>query len=113
MTDRDVNDTAAVSTSVHDSITPPTSENSGDHLTLAYDAVFGEVRLYVNGQLNGAKALWPNTWDFSSVTVQVGRALTGSTGSEYFSGALDEVRAYQGSVDQSRAAQIAAGISSS
>lgn len=113
VTDRDVNDTAAVSTSVHDSITPPTSENSGDHLTLAYDAVFGEVRLYVNGQLNGAKALWPNTWDFSSVTVQVGRALTGSTGSEYFSGALDEVRAYQGSVDQSRAAQIAAGISSS
>jgi hypothetical protein len=33
--------------------------------------------------------------------------LTGTTGSDYFSGALDEVRVYQGVVEQSRAAQIA------
>ncbi|MEU5666195.1 LamG domain-containing protein [Streptomyces longwoodensis] len=111
VTDRDVNATAAVTTSVSDSMTPPTAENSGDHLMLAYDAVFGEVRLYVNGQLNGAQALWPNTWDFSTVSVQVGRTVSGSTGSAYFSGALDEVAAYQGAVDQNEAARFAAGAS--
>ncbi|MEI5011388.1 LamG domain-containing protein [Streptomyces sp. PmtA] len=111
VTDRDVNDATTVTASAHDTATSPASGNSGDHLTLAYDAVFGEVRLYVNGQLNGAQSLWSHTWDFSAVSFQVGRSLTGTTGSDYFSGALDEVRAYQGVVDQGWAARLAAGTS--
>jgi hypothetical protein len=111
VTDRDASDATKVNASVPNDQPPPNTEHSGDHLTLAYDAVFGEVRLYVNGQLSGAQTLWPNTWDFSSVSIQVGRSLTGgTTGSEYFSGALDEVRADQGVVDQRRASLIADGV---
>jgi hypothetical protein len=107
VTDRDDAASTTVTASVPKTAPQPTTENGGDHLLLAYDAVFGEVRLYVNGELTGAQTLWPNTWDFSTVNIQVGRSLTGTTGSDYFSGALDEVRVYQGVVEQSRAAQIA------
>ncbi|MFF4830452.1 LamG-like jellyroll fold domain-containing protein [Streptomyces sp. NPDC001315] len=110
LTDRDSADATTVTPAGPPSMPSPNTENSGDHLTLAYDAVFGEVKLYVNGQLSGIETLWPNTWDFSGVSIQVGRSLTGATGSEYFSGALDEVSAYQGVVDQYRAVRIAAGV---
>ncbi|MER5749966.1 LamG-like jellyroll fold domain-containing protein [Streptomyces sp. NPDC002088] len=94
VTDRDSADATAVTPAGPPSMPSPNTENSGDHLTtLAYDAVFGEVKLYVNGQLSGIGTLWPNAWDLSSVSIQVGRSLTGTTGSEYFSGALDEVSA--------------------
>ncbi|MFH9548728.1 LamG-like jellyroll fold domain-containing protein [Streptomyces sp. NPDC051445] len=110
VTDRDAVDATTVTPPGPDSMPSPSSENSGDHLTLAYDAVFGEVKLYVNGQVSGVETLWPNTWDLSSVSIQVGRSLTGATAGEYFSGALDEVSAYQGVVDQYRAVRIAAGV---
>jgi hypothetical protein len=110
LTDRDAGNAATVTTSLSSDQPSPNTGGAGDHLTLAYDAVFGEVRLYVNGKLSGVQTLWPNTWDFSSVSIQVGRSLTsGTTSSEYFSGALDEVSAYQGVVDQRRAALIADG----
>lgn len=107
VTDRDADDATAVTPAGPDSMPSPNTENSGDHLTLAYDAVFGEVKLYVNGQLSGVQTLWPNTWDLSGVSIQVGRSLTGTTGGAYFSGALDELSAYQGVVDQYRAVRIA------
>ncbi|MCX4762129.1 LamG domain-containing protein [Streptomyces sp. NBC_01275] len=110
VTDRDAGDATPVTPEGPPSMPTPSSENSGDHLTLAYDAVFGEVKLYVNGQVSGVETLWPNTWDLSRVSIQVGRSLTGATGSDYFSGALDEVSAYQGVVDQYRAVRIAAGV---
>ncbi|MFJ6984224.1 MULTISPECIES: LamG-like jellyroll fold domain-containing protein [unclassified Streptomyces] len=110
VTDRDAADATPTTPTGPESMPVPSSDNSGDHLTLAYDAVFGEVKLYVNGQLSGVETLWPHTWDLSSVAVQVGRSLTGTTGSAYFSGALDEVTAYQGLVDQYRAVRIAAGV---
>ncbi|MER6961450.1 LamG-like jellyroll fold domain-containing protein [Streptomyces sp. NPDC000618] len=110
VTDRDASDATTTTPAGPASMPLPNTEKAGDHLILAYDAVFGEVKLYVNGQLSGVETLWPNIWDLSAVSVQVGRSLTGTTGGEYFSGALDEVSAYQGVVDQYRASLIAAGV---
>ncbi|MCM1976547.1 LamG-like jellyroll fold domain-containing protein [Streptomyces sp. G1] len=92
--------TAPVITSVLDNGDLPSSEGDGDHLALVYNAVFGEVLLYANG-VAVASAPWDNTWDFSTTKLQVGRTLSGTTASEYFSGAVDEVRMYQGPLDAS------------
>jgi hypothetical protein len=103
VTDEDAS-TPQVTTALHTAAVPTTS-GRGDHLTLAYDAVTGVVSLYVNGQLGGAQALWPNNWDLSTVSVQIGRTSTGA-GADGFSGAMDEVRIYQGVVDARVAARI-------
>lgn len=83
----------------------PSSQGSGDHLALVYNAVFGEVILYVNGTAAG-KAAWDNTWDFSKTSLQVGRTMTGATPGEYLSGAVDEVRMYQGPLDAALMATV-------
>ena len=95
VTDKD--DAAATTTTGIDTQALPTAAGDGDYLAFTYDAVLGEARLYVNGQLAGAQAVWRNTWDFSKAKVEVGRTPAG----EYFSGAVDEVRVYQGALDQS------------
>ncbi|MBO4256574.1 LamG-like jellyroll fold domain-containing protein [Streptomyces griseorubiginosus] len=95
-----------VTTTLLDAADPPSSEGDGDHLALVYNAVFGDVLLYVNGTAV-ADAAWDNTWDFSTTSLQVGRALKGTTASEYFSGAVDEVRMYQGPLDASLVATVA------
>ncbi|MEU1269920.1 LamG-like jellyroll fold domain-containing protein [Streptomyces sp. NPDC005799] len=97
---------APVTTTLLDAADPPSSEGDGDHLALVYNAVFGDVLLYVNGTAV-ADAAWDNTWDFSTTSLQVGRTLTGKTASEYFSGAVDEVRMYQGPLDASLVATVA------
>lgn len=93
---------------------PPADEGDGDHLALVYDAPAGEMRLYVNGGLAAAITDWYPEWDFSTVGVQVGRASVGSTGSESFAGALDEVRVFGGALDQDQittVSQLASGES--
>ncbi|MFJ8021076.1 LamG-like jellyroll fold domain-containing protein [Streptomyces sp. NPDC096311] len=97
---------APVTTTVLDNGDLPSLEGDGDHLALVYNAVFGDVLLYVNG-VAVAEAPWDNTWDFSKTGLQVGRTLTGSTASEYFSGAIDEVRMYQGPLDASLVTLVA------
>ncbi|MBK3577373.1 laminin G domain-containing protein [Streptomyces sp. MBT65] len=87
-----------VTTTLLDNADPPSSQGDGDHFALVYNAVFGDVLLYVNGTAV-ADASWDNTWDFSTTSLQVGRTLTGTAASEYFSGAVDEVRMYQGPLD--------------
>ncbi|MBT2398754.1 LamG domain-containing protein [Streptomyces sp. ISL-100] len=105
VTDKDA--TATVTRKAVDSqVIPAVDGSGGDHLALVYDAQFEDVRLYVNGQFAGAKSAWPSTWDFSKTSVQIGRNLTGTTASEYFSGALDEVRVYQGALDSSTVATV-------
>ncbi|MER6080336.1 LamG-like jellyroll fold domain-containing protein [Streptomyces sp. NPDC001833] len=84
----------------------PSSAGDGDHLALVYNAVFGDVLLYVNG-VAVVDASWDNTWDFSTTSLQIGRALTGTSAGEYFSGAVDEVRMYQGPLDASLVALVA------
>ncbi|MER5875395.1 LamG-like jellyroll fold domain-containing protein [Streptomyces sp. NPDC001910] len=95
-----------VTTTVLDNADPPSSQGDGDHFALVYNAVFGDALLYVNGTAV-ARASWDNTWDFSATSLQVGRTLTGTTASEYFSGAIDEVRMYQGPLDASLVATVA------
>ncbi|MFD4538886.1 LamG-like jellyroll fold domain-containing protein [Streptomyces bauhiniae] len=98
--------TSPVTTVLLDNADPPASDGDGDHLALVYNAVFGDVHLYVNGTAV-AQASWDNTWDFSTTSLQVGRALTGMTAGEYFSGAVDEVRMYQGPLDASLVTTVA------
>ncbi len=78
----------------------PSNEGDGDHLALVYSAVFGDVLLYVNGTL-AVQVPWDNAWDFTATSLQVGRTLTGSTGADYFAGAVDELRVYRGALDAS------------
>lgn len=100
-------DTAApVITTALDKGRAPNATGIGDHLALVYNAVFGDVLLYVNG-VAAVDVSWDNSWDFSTTNLQVGRALTGRTASEYFSGAVDEVRMYQGPLDASLVASVA------
>ena len=78
----------------------PISSGAGQHLAVVYDAFANELRLYVEGQLAATAygeddTLWPATGG-----LQVGRSAQGG-GSEYFAGALDEVRVYTGAVDPS------------
>ncbi|MFD3626928.1 LamG domain-containing protein [Streptomyces sp. NPDC058698] len=75
----------------------PDTGGSGQHLAVVYDAFANSLRLYVDGQLvagaHGEDAtLWPATGG-----LQVGRSLRGD--SEYFAGAIDEVRVYSGAAD--------------
>ncbi|MCQ9130068.1 LamG domain-containing protein [Streptomyces hilarionis] len=77
----------------------PDIGGSGQHLAVVYDAFANSIRLYVEGQLVAGAygpedTLWPATGG-----LQVGRSLRGA--SEYFAGAIDEVRVYSGAADQS------------
>ncbi|MVO83526.1 DNRLRE domain-containing protein [Streptomyces sp. p1417] len=84
----------------------PSSSGDGDHLALSYNALFEEVRLYVNGQWTEEVVKWPNEWNFATAGFQVGRAgLT--SGSQYFSGAIDEVRVFEGAFDEALVATVA------
>ncbi|MGY0059399.1 LamG-like jellyroll fold domain-containing protein [Streptomyces sp. LZ34] len=94
VTSRDDSETT-VSTA-RDVGTYPSDENIGDHLALVYDATTREVRLYVNGEVIGAETMWANSWDLSTTRLEVGRSTTGSDSGDYFSGAVDEVRVFQG-----------------
>ncbi|GGY90687.1 DNRLRE domain-containing protein [Streptomyces nitrosporeus] len=78
----------------------PSTGLTGDHFALVYSAVFGDVVLYVNG-VESARVPWDNTWDFTATALQVGRTLTGTTPSAFLSGAVDEVRLFQGALDAS------------
>ncbi|MFJ9661765.1 LamG domain-containing protein [Streptomyces griseoflavus] len=78
----------------------PVSGGAGQHLAVVYDAFANELRLYVEGQLAATAhgeddTLWPAVGG-----LQVGRSARNG-GSEYFAGALDEVRVYSGAVDAS------------
>ncbi|MFF7332956.1 LamG-like jellyroll fold domain-containing protein [Streptomyces sp. NPDC008150] len=96
----DQDSATATSTTLTGTGVQPSVEGDGDHLALVYSAVFGDVQLYVNGVLAG-QAAWDNSWDFTTTSLQVGRALTGAAGSAYFAGAVDEVRVFQGALDAS------------
>ncbi|MGK5498893.1 LamG domain-containing protein [Streptomyces sp. URMC 125] len=83
----------------------PITDGSGQHLAVVYDAFANELRLYVQGQLvdaarGGDDTLWP-----AAGGLQVGRSAQGG-GSEYFAGALDEVRVYAGAVDHTVVKQM-------
>ncbi|MEU1278572.1 LamG domain-containing protein [Streptomyces sp. NPDC005805] len=75
----------------------PDTGGSGQHLAVVYDAVANEIRLYVEGRL-ASTAYGRDTTLWSTVKgLQIGRSAVGSA--EFFAGAIDEVRAYDGAVD--------------
>lgn len=84
----------------------PDTGGSGQHLAVVYDAFANSIRLYVEGQLvAGAYGTDDTLWSATG-GLQVGRSLRGA--SEYFAGAIDEVRVYSGAADQIAVQQMAA-----
>ncbi|MER6961602.1 LamG domain-containing protein [Streptomyces sp. NPDC000618] len=84
----------------------PDTGGSGQHLAVVYDAFANSIRLYVEGQLvAGAYGTENSLWSATG-GLQVGRSLRGA--SEYFAGAIDEVRVYSGAADQIAVQQMAA-----
>lgn len=78
----------------------PSTGIKGDHLALVYSAVFGDVVLYVNG-VESARVPWDNAWDFTTTAFEVGRNLKGTVPGSFLSGAVDELRLFQGALDAS------------
>ncbi len=73
---------------------------------MVYDAFANSLRLYVEGQLvAGAYGKDTTLWSATG-GLQVGRSLRGA--SEYFAGAIDEVRVYSGAADAIAVQQMAA-----
>ncbi|MFI6102934.1 LamG-like jellyroll fold domain-containing protein [Streptomyces sp. NPDC051310] len=98
--------TAGVTSLVDDQELPDT-DSSGQHLAVVYDAFANEIRLYVQGQLAAsARGTDATTWAANG-GLQVGRSAIGD--SEFFAGALDEVRAYTGAADLTAVQKMAAG----
>jgi hypothetical protein len=62
------------------------------HLAGVYNAASGQLQLYVNGALNGS-ASFSAAWN-ASQGLQVGRGLWGGTPTDFFAGAIDEVRTF-------------------
>jgi concanavalin A-like lectin/glucanase superfamily protein len=76
----------------------PVAGGVGQHLAVVYDAFANDIRLYVNGQLASTAHATDDTLWAATGGLQVGRSAQNG-GSEYFAGAIDEVRVYAGAVD--------------
>ncbi|WP_330175447.1 LamG domain-containing protein [Streptomyces sp. NBC_01498] len=84
----------------------PDIDSPGQHLAVVYDAFANEIRLYVNGSLADSAHGADDTLWSATGGLQVGRSALGG-GSEYFAGAIDEVRVYGGAVDSTTIQQLA------
>ncbi|MEG3628477.1 LamG-like jellyroll fold domain-containing protein [Streptomyces poriticola] len=62
------------------------------HLVAVHDAITQQIRLYVNGQLQGTDAA-PKTWQAQG-RLQVGRTIWTGKYVDYFLGGIDEVRLF-------------------
>ncbi|MDX3457244.1 LamG domain-containing protein [Streptomyces sp. ME02-8801-2C] len=105
------------------------SANGWNHLALVYDAFADQMKLYVNGQLqqfvcaddnaDGTQddpactdnVSWAdNTVGFNATkTLEFGRAKTAGVWGDNWSGAIDDVWAFQGALDQGQIQQLALG----
>ncbi|MFC4337606.1 LamG-like jellyroll fold domain-containing protein [Salininema proteolyticum] len=77
----------------------PTDEDAGQLLSVVYDGITGQLRLYVDGQSTTALAepfttAWKATGD-----IQIGRGFASGSYNGYFHGGLDDFRIYQGVLD--------------
>jgi len=106
------------------------SANGWNHLALVYDAFADQMKLYVNGQLeqfvcsdddaDGTQddpactdnVSWAdNTVGFNATkTLELGRAKTAGVWGDNWSGAIDDVWAFQGALDQGQIQQLANGL---
>jgi hypothetical protein len=103
--------------------------NGWTHLALVYDAFADQMTLYVNGQpeafvcgdsdADGTQddpsctdhVSWANnTLGFNATkSLQIGRAKTAGVPGDYWSGAIDDVWAFQGALDQEQIQQLVLG----
>ncbi|QIP84563.1 LamG domain-containing protein [Streptomyces sp. Tu 2975] len=83
----------------------PDTDPAGQHLAVVYDAFANEIRLYVNGMLADIAHGTDDTLWAATGALQVGRSALGG-GSEYFAGAIDEVRVYSGAADKTAIQQM-------
>ncbi len=96
----------AEQTVFHDDQELPDTDMAGQHLAVVYDAFANEIRLYVNGMLADIAHGTNDTLWSATGGLQVGRSALGG-GSEYFAGAIDEVRVYSGAADRTAIQQLA------
>jgi len=78
--------------------------NTWYHLTGVYDAAAGQIRIYVNGQLQ-ASAPYTTPFQGTKDTV-IGRGEFGGPG-DYVNGKIDDVHFYQGVLTDAQIAQLA------
>ncbi|MCW3841950.1 hypothetical protein ONA70_17770 [Micromonospora yasonensis] len=67
------------------------------HLTGVYDADTGQLRVYVDGELSGVGS-HTTPWH-AAAGLQIGRARSGTSLTGFWPGEVDDVRVYQGVVD--------------
>lgn len=100
-------------------------ENDWNHIAVVYDAFAGQMRLYVNGELQANTCLDENdtsctehvSWNssampfFAAKGLQLGRLKTGSsTWGEYWSGVVDDVWVLQGAASDAQIRSLASGV---
>ncbi|NUT08323.1 MAG: LamG domain-containing protein [Hamadaea sp.] len=85
---------AAVTTGAESPLAPQL--NTWTHLIGVYDAVNGEIKLYVNGEL-AATTKYTKGWQATGPLV-IGREKWAAGATNFWRGSLDEVRVYQGVV---------------
>ena len=83
----------------------PDTDGSGQHLAVVYDAFANSIRLYVEGQLAAAPMARTTPCGPPPAASRWAVQLRGA--SEYFAGAIDEVRVYSGAADQIAVQQMA------
>ncbi|MFG2565397.1 LamG-like jellyroll fold domain-containing protein [Streptomyces sp. NPDC048567] len=84
----------------------PASFGVWTHLAASYDAKAKEIRLYVNGKLQGTHAVAPS-WQASG-PLEIGRAYWRGSFGDYFPGSIDEVSAWQRALSDGEIADDAA-----
>ncbi|MGW8604485.1 LamG domain-containing protein [Streptomyces sp. NPDC055893] len=83
----------------------PATTGVWTHLTGVYDSVEKEMRLYVNGRLQGTHAM-PASWKATG-GLQIGRGLWQSEYHGYFAGSIDEVTTWSRALPGDEVAKIA------
>ncbi|MGW4890354.1 LamG-like jellyroll fold domain-containing protein [Streptomyces murinus] len=82
----------------------PARPGEWTHLVAVHDATAQQIRLYVNGQLQGTDAA-PEAWE-SDGPLQVGRAVWKGEYGDYFSGSIDDVRLFDRPIADDEVRQI-------
>ncbi|MFE9311371.1 LamG-like jellyroll fold domain-containing protein [Streptomyces sp. NPDC006706] len=82
----------------------PAQPGAWTHLMAVHDVDAQQIRLYVNGQLQGSSAA-PKTWEAQG-PVQVGRTIWTGKYVDYFAGEIDDVRLFDRPVTDDEAQQL-------
>ncbi|MFD0558459.1 concanavalin A-like lectin/glucanase superfamily protein [Stackebrandtia endophytica] len=105
-------DTSGAATTVVTSRIPPTAEASGQAIAVVYDALTGDITLYVDGEASPPlEDPYLDAWASTGV-IHIGQAVVDGTPGDFFSGAIDDVRTYSGAVDDGTIQRLAAGLES-